>query len=123
MDGRVWRARRLRRDQTDAEQRLWAYLRNRQLGGWKFRRQVPVGCYVVDFLCPDAKLAVELDGGQHSTETDAERTRIIEVHGYLVIRFWNNEVNENIEGVLARIMETLRASTPHPTPLPDGERE
>ncbi|GLK84583.1 hypothetical protein GCM10017653_26530 [Ancylobacter defluvii] len=82
-----------------------------------------MGCYVVDFLCPDAKLAVELDGGQHSTETDAERTRIIEVHGYLVIRFWNNEVNENIEGVLARIMETLRASTPHPTPLPDGERE
>ncbi|HSI40500.1 MAG TPA: endonuclease domain-containing protein [Xanthobacteraceae bacterium] len=123
MDGRVWRARRLRRDQTDAEQRLWAYLRNRQLGGWKFRRQVPVGCYVVDFLCPDAKLAVELDGGQHSTETDAERTRIIEADGYLVIRFWNNEVNENIEGVLARIIETLRASTPHPTPLPDGERE
>ncbi|WP_343207624.1 endonuclease domain-containing protein [Ancylobacter oerskovii] len=74
-------------------------------------------------LCAAAKLIVELDGGQHSVETDAERTRMIEANGYLVIRFWNNDVNDNIEGVLARILESLRVDAPHPSPLPDGERE
>ncbi|MCB4771133.1 DUF559 domain-containing protein [Ancylobacter sp. Lp-2] len=123
MDGRAFRARRLRRDQTDAEMRLWSRLRNRQLDGWKFRRQAPVGRFVIDFLSVDARLVIELDGGQHAHETDDERTRRIEADGYLVIRFWNNEVNDNIEGVLVRILETLRVAPPHPNPLPDGERE
>jgi very-short-patch-repair endonuclease len=98
-------------------------LRDRRLDGWKFRRQEPVDRYVVDFLCPDAKLVVELDGGQHTAEGDADRTQMIEAHGYLVIRFWNNEVTTNIEGVLLRILEALRGETPHPNPLPNGERE
>lgn len=122
MDGRISRARRLRRNQTDVERKLWSRLRDRRLDGWKFRRQAPVGTYIVDFLCPDAKLVVELDGGQHSAEADADRTQAIEAHGYLVIRFWNNDVTTNLEGVLLRVLEPARGGPPHPSPLL-GERE
>ncbi|QJP17404.1 DUF559 domain-containing protein [Starkeya sp. ORNL1] len=123
MDGRISRARRLRKNQTDVERKLWSHLRDRRLDGWKFRRQGPIESYIVDFLCPDAKLVVELDGGQHAAENDADRTQMIEAHGYLVIRFWNNEVTTNIEGVLLRVLEALRGEAPYPNPLPDGERE
>ncbi|WP_081852742.1 DUF559 domain-containing protein [Bosea sp. 117] len=123
MSDRIERARRLRRDQTEVEQLLRSHLRDRRLDGWKFRRQAPIDCFFVDFLCPDAKLVIELDGGQHTDENDAERTRMIEACGYLVIRFWNNDVLTNIDGVLLRILENLRGGTPHPHPLPVGERE
>ena len=94
---------------TDAERRLWSVLRARQLNGWKFRRQYPLGPYVLDFACFDAKVAVEVDGGQHATSNnDAERTAWLEGEGWRVLRFWNNEVLENIEGVLGRISEVLR---------------
>ncbi|MBS9475610.1 endonuclease domain-containing protein [Ancylobacter radicis] len=123
MPGRISRARRLRKDQTDVEALLWSRLRDRRLEGWKFRRQAPVDRYIVDFLCVDAKLVIELDGGQHAVEDDAERTRMIEACGYLVIRFWNNDVLTNLDGVLLRIVEALCGGTPHPNPLPVGERE
>ena len=99
-------ARILRRDRTEAEARLWRYLRNRQMEGAKFRFQAPVGPYVADFLCVEARLIVELDGGQHGVqvEKDAVRTKALEAAGYTVIRFWNNEVLANTEGVL----ETIR---------------
>jgi very-short-patch-repair endonuclease len=99
-------ARVLRRDRTEAEARLWRYLRNRQIEGAKFRFQAPVGPYVADFLCVEAKLIVELDGGQHGVqvEKDAARTKALEAAGYSVIRFWNNDVLVNTEGVL----ETIR---------------
>lgn len=99
-------ARRLRRNRTDAEDRLWFHLRNRQLEGAKFRFQSPVADYVADFLCVEARLIVELDGGQHAEqmEQDAERTRALEASGYTVIRFWNNDVLANADGVL----ETIR---------------
>jgi len=121
-------AKRLRRDQTDAERVLWFGLRDRRLDGWKFRRQMPVGRFVVDFLCADAKLIVELDGGQHATQTegDAVRTSELEMMGYLVLRFWNNDVLSNRGGVLEEIASTLnqfRPVAPHPNPLPNGERE
>jgi very-short-patch-repair endonuclease len=96
-------ARRLRRDRTEAEDRLWKYLRNRQMDGAKFRSQSPVGPYVADFLCAEAKLIVELDGGQHGIEKDAARTKALEAAGYRVLRFWNNDVLANTEGVLAEI--------------------
>jgi very-short-patch-repair endonuclease len=98
-------ARRLRRDRTEAESKLWRHLRNRQLEGAKFRFQSPVGHYVADFLCKDAKLIIELDGGQHGIEIerDAARTRMLEAAGYRVMRFWNNDVLANTEGVLAEI--------------------
>jgi len=120
-------ARRLRRQQTDAERVLWLRLRNLRLAGWKFKRQVPIDRFIVDFLCADAKLIVELDGGQHAVRTrdDEERTKTLEAMGYLVLRFWNNEVMRNIEGVLEEILNTLNQEPlepPHPTPLPCGER-
>src|SRR5262249_19465057 len=121
-------ARRLRRQQTDAERILWFRLRDRRLGGWKFRRQMSLNGFVVDFCCPDARLVIELDGGQHATRTkeDEARTRDLEASGYLVLRFWNNEVMRNLEGVLEAILSTLLRQAPeppHPTPLPYGERE
>jgi len=91
----------LRRRLTDAERLLWKALRNRQLNGDKFRRQVPIGNYVADFVCVEKHLVVEVDGGQHlDNEKDAERTVSLESKGFRVLRFWNNEVLQNLEGVL-----------------------
>lgn len=101
------RSRKLRRNSTDAEKKLWPHLRNRQLGGAKFRRQVELGPYIVDLVCLEARLIVELDGGQHTVETDAKRTAFLERQGFRVIRFWNNDVLLNMEGVLIRIEEAL----------------
>jgi very-short-patch-repair endonuclease len=102
-------ARRLRRDQTDAERVLWFRLRDRRLDGWKFKRQVPIDRFVVDFCCADAKLIVEIDGGQHDQdgERDADRTKVLEAMGYLVLRYWNNDVMRNINGVLEDILSTI----------------
>ena len=97
-------ARKLRRDMTDAERRLWLHLRASQLCGVKFTRQFPIGNHVVDFACRSLKLAIECDGGQHSdSATDAARTAAIAAHGYRVIRFWNHDVLENTDGVLETI--------------------
>jgi very-short-patch-repair endonuclease len=120
--------RRLRRNQTDAERLLWFRLRDRRLDGWKFKRQVQIDRFVVDFLCADAKLIVDLDGGHHSqnSERDADRTRVLEAMGYLVLRFWNHDVIRNTDGVLEEILSTVnqhRSEPPHPSPLPVGERE
>ena len=103
------RARRLRRCLSDAESRLWSHLRARQLRGVKFRRQQPLGPYIVDFCSLDPKLVIEVDGGQHAEEIerDATRTAALEQMGYRVIRFWNNEVLQNIEGVYLRIAEAI----------------
>ena len=97
-------ARSLRRNATDAETKLWHQLRNRRLGGFKFRRQATVGYHVVDLLCAEKRLIVELDGGQHSPEVDALRTARLEALGYRVIRFWNNDVLGNLDGVLETIL-------------------
>lgn len=117
----------LRRRQTDAEKLLWQRLRDRRLNGWKFRRQVPIDTFIVDFCCADGKLIVELDGGQHNERIhqDTARTDILSSGGYLVLRFWNNDVLTNIDGVLLEILSILPQSSPvppHPNPLPGGER-
>ena len=105
------RARAMRRAMTDAERRLWAMLRNRQLGGWKFRRQVPMGRYIADFVCVEARLIVECDGGQHAGSTyDAERDAWLEQEGFRVIRFWNGDVLREPEGVADKLLAAL----PHP---------
>jgi BirA family biotin operon repressor/biotin-[acetyl-CoA-carboxylase] ligase len=107
-------ARKLRRDQTDAEKLLWSHLRNRQLEDAKFVRQFPIGPFVADFACRSLKLIVELDGGQHGDNpSDLQRTLWIEGQGYRVLRFWNKDVMENIEGVLKEIsaeIELARSS-------------
>ena len=100
------RARELRRTSTDAERALWQVLRNRQLGGRKFRRQTPIGPYIVDFVCMEQRLIVEVDGSQHQqhAEYDNERTRFLNAEGYQVKRFWNNEVLTDIESVADAIL-------------------
>ncbi|WP_330997577.1 endonuclease domain-containing protein, partial [Erythrobacter donghaensis] len=101
-------ARNLRNAPTEAEHRLWQHLRASQLEGAKFTRQHPISNFIADFACRSLRLAIELDGGQHAdSPTDANRTRIIEAHGYRVIRFWNNEVLGNIDGVLTVIAEEI----------------
>ena len=103
------KARLLRKNSTDAEKQLWQKLRNRQLNGFKFRRQAPIGTYIVDFSCSDLKLIVEVDGGQHAEQQryDSARTEYLESLGFTVIRFWNNEVLTNIDGVLETLTLTL----------------
>ncbi len=101
-------ARKLRRAATDVEATLWQCLRARQVEDAKFVRQYPIGAYVADFCCRSARLVIELDGGHHAENmADAERTRAIEAHGFTVLRFWNNDVVENLPGVQAEIRAAL----------------
>jgi BirA family biotin operon repressor/biotin-[acetyl-CoA-carboxylase] ligase len=101
-------ARNLRNEPTEAEKRLWQHLRTRRFEGAKFTRQHPIGNFIADFACRSLRLAIELDGGQHAgSPTDTNRTRIIEAHGYRVIRFWNNEVLGNLDGVLQVIAQEI----------------
>jgi very-short-patch-repair endonuclease len=108
---RIERARELRREQTKAERRLWAVLRGRQLCGFKFRRQHSVDRYVADFLCLEAKLIIELDGGQHYSEDGMKRDEIRDNYlaglGFTVLRFSDRDVLKNMDGVLQRIYEHL----------------
>jgi very-short-patch-repair endonuclease len=110
-------ARRLRRDATDVERILWRALRESGLG--KFRRQHPIGKHIADFACPAHKLVVELDGGQHADEAEADAARTAELarRGWRLTRFWNGDVIDNLEGVLERIRCALAAPPPHPGPL------
>ena len=110
------RARALRREMTQAETKLWWMLRSRQIEGHRFRRQVPLGRYIADFVCHEARLIVELDGGQHDSlsQQEADRSRFLQSEGYRVLRFWNDEVLANPEGD-AMIVENLRRPHPHPT--------
>ncbi|MEJ7926180.1 DUF559 domain-containing protein [Sphingobium sp. AN641] len=112
--GLVARVRALRRNATDAEKRLWSALREK-LPAVKFRRQVPHGSYVADFLCFSARLIVEVDGATHadSIEQDAARTGYFEAQGYQVLRFWNHEVMDNIDGVVAVIAARFSPSPSH----------
>jgi very-short-patch-repair endonuclease len=100
-------AHKLRRNQTEAEKRLLSHPRSRQLESAKFVRQEQIGPHIADFACRDARIAIELDGGQHSEATDAPRTRVVEAFGYRIIRFWNNDVLDNSEGVLEVIRQEL----------------
>jgi very-short-patch-repair endonuclease len=106
----------LRRDMTHAERKLWSVLRNRQLEGAKFRRQQPIGPFVADFVCQERRLIIEADGGQHAAEAaDDRRTAFLEGKGYRVMRFWNNDILNNLDGVVQVIAAALSAiSTPHP---------
>ncbi len=103
----------LRHTQTPQEVILWSKLRSRGTG-YKWKRQVSIGKYIIDFYCPEKKLAVEIDGIQYDNnkEYDEERTKYLKIQGILVLRFWNNEVNTNIEGVLLMIMKTIEPTSP-----------
>jgi very-short-patch-repair endonuclease len=109
------KAKRLRREMTDAERKLWSVLRGANLEEAKFRRQQPIGPFIADFVCQDRRLIVEADGGQHSeSKSDERRTAFLESKGYRVLRFWNNDILSNLDGVAQMIATAL--STPHPAP-------
>ncbi len=121
-------AKEMRHNPTDAEALMWSKLRNRQLGGFKFRRQHPFEYYILDFYCEKLKLAIELDGGQHNTVEgklkDQERMLYLSNQGIHVIRFWNHDVFTQTAAVFEKIwdgIETLQSNHPHPGPLPEGE--
>jgi very-short-patch-repair endonuclease len=125
-DAKTNLARQLRKHSTNAERKLWRCLRARSLAGIKFVRQQPIGPYVVDFVCRERRLVIEVDGGQHAdNKRDAIRDQWLAERRYRVLRFWNNEVLENIEGVWDTIFAAVSAAAPpHPDPLPaSGERE
>src|ERR1700733_9822446 len=109
LTGAHYRARALRRNMTDAERRVWRILCLRQMAGYKFRRQVPIGQYIADFVCHEARLIFEVDGGQHDPASllEAERTEFLEGEGYHVLRFWNHQILTNLEGVYEVIAATL----------------
>ena len=115
-------ARNMRAAPTDAEAVIWRQLRAHRFAGHKFKRQQPIGNYILDFVCFEAKVIVEVDGGQHNgSPSDRSRDEWLEAQGFRVLRFWNNDVMQNLEGVLMRILEVV---TPSPSiPLPRGERE
>ena len=115
----------LRKNSTISEQHLWKSLRSNQLEGFKFRRQHPIGAYIVDFVCIENQVVVELDGGQHQKEreNDEKRDGWLKSQGFQVLRFWNHEVLINLEGVLSQIRITCLDRHPHPLPLPQRERE
>ena len=107
-------ARQLRQSWTDAELRLWQLLRNRSIGKHKFRRQHPVGPYVVDFICLEQKLVIEVDGSQHTdrVKQDKKRTAYLEAQGFRVIRFWDNDVLMQTESVMQAIFDSLTGPSP-----------
>jgi very-short-patch-repair endonuclease len=121
------KARELRKNLTDAEQRLWQGLKRRQIEGVKFRRQQPIGDFIVDFVSFERRLIVEVDGGQHAEQLayDEKRTRWLEAQGYKVLRFWDNDVLANTEAVMQAVFDAVeqRASTPHLNPPPQGGRK
>jgi very-short-patch-repair endonuclease len=117
--------RKLRSKMTEAEKKLWHFLRARQLAGMKFRRQHPFENYVLDFVCLENKLVIEIDGGQHQEQTaaDDQRSKILESAGFRVLRFWNHEVLQHPQAVTGKIWQEVADKTahPHPGPLLEGE--
>ena len=108
------KARILRKNMTKQERILWTFLRKKNINNLKFRRQYPIGNYIVDFICNEKKLIIEIDGGQHNENKnityDQERTKYLESKGYKVIRFWNNDIDNNIDGVYSDILKYLMNS-------------
>lgn len=117
-------ARKLRKSETDAERKIWQQLRSRSLNGAKFRRQHPIGPYVVDFICINEKLIIELDGSQHQQQQDydAQRTAFLEQAGYRVLRFWDDDALSRTEDVMQAIFDALGSPSPEPSPRKNAGR-
>ena len=116
-------AARLRHERTAAEDKFWQAVRNRRVDGFKFRFQHSIGPYVADFVCIEAMLIVEVDGGQHSAAVDRKRTAYLKAKGFEVRRFWNNDVLTNLEGVVAVVRSALAARVEQKKTLPNPSRE
>jgi very-short-patch-repair endonuclease len=122
IDARVPRARKLRRDMTDAERKLWWHLRRLPIDHSHFRRQATIGPYFADFACHERRLVIEVDGSQHNQPEnivrDTERSIYLESQGYRILRFWNNDVLKNIDGVMEAILAAMHQQEAGPPPLP-----
>lgn len=116
MDKEHLLAKSLRNNATPQERKIWELLRKKNFNGLKFTRQYPIGKYIVDFACRRKRLVIEIDGGQHNEEEniihDTERTKYIEAKGYKIIRFWNNEIDENLDGVYQKLLEFCMNTAP-----------
>jgi very-short-patch-repair endonuclease len=123
MNANRTRARDMRRNPTDAERLLWLRLRFWQVDGYKFRRQQPLGNFIIDFVCLEKRLVIEVDGGQHTEATnyDTDRDAWLRKQGFVVLRFWNNDVLKNIDGIMEVIATNLQ-NTPFLIPSPQGGR-
>ncbi len=123
----IVKAKTLRKNMTEVEKKLWNELRASRFENYKFRRQHPVGNYIVDFICQDEQLIIELDGGQHaeqqSYDQDQKRTNFLESSGYKVLRFWNNDITDNLDGVLETISQQLKAPELTPEEIQHGMEE
>ena len=106
----------MRSASTNAEHRLWQLVRAKRFADYKFRRQVPIDHYIADFLCAPSRLIVELDGGQHGGPDDLKRDAYLRAQGFRILRFWNNEIFDNEEAVMARIFDALQSPLPNPSP-------
>jgi very-short-patch-repair endonuclease len=120
-------AKQLRKHQTDVEKLLWSKLQNRQIEGVKFRRQESIRGYIVDFVCFEKKIIIELDGGQHNSTDgktyDINRSHLLEAGGFKVLRYWNSEIMENIEGVIEQISSVVLNTEPSSRPSPRREKK
>ena len=116
-------ARTMRRIPTDAERKFWWRVRDRRLGGYKFKRQFLIGPYIADFACLERKLIVELDGGQHATQIsyDNRRSDFLRAQGFHILRFWNTDVLSNLDDIVEIVLQALSAPLTLPSP-PEGER-
>jgi very-short-patch-repair endonuclease len=110
------RARSMRSAPTDAEHRLWQILRAKRLAGFKFKRQVRIDSFIVDFVCLNRRLIIEADGGHHGEENDTARDAYLNAQGFRILRFWNNDIFNNEEGVIESILAALSAPLPNPSP-------
>ena len=110
------RAKAMRAAPTDAERRLWHILRAKRLEGYKFRRQVPIDSFIADFVCLQRRLIVEADGGHHGERADSKRDAYLKAQGFRILRFWNNDILDNEEGVAESILAALAAPLPNPSP-------
>ena len=118
-------ARKLRKNMTDTEQYVWSRIRHKQLGGFRFRRQHPIGSFIGDFICLEQRLILELDGGQHDDRKDYDelRTRYLNECGYRVVRYWNHQIFEDWDWIAEDLFRLLsEGATPHPNPPPQGGR-
>ncbi len=127
MKEQIEKSRDLRKNMTPQERKLWYIIKNRQFFGYRFRRQFPLGQYIVDFMCREKKIIIEIDGGQHNEikniQYDNKRTEYLISEGYKVIRFWNNDIDKNISGVYNKLKEVFEIGGNITPPQPSPSRE
>ena len=127
INSQIEKSRQLRKNMTSQERKLWNIIRERRFFGYRFRRQFPISSYIVDFVCREKRIIIEIDGGQHNEiqniEYDNKRTEFLKSEGFQVIRFWNNDVDNNMDGIYERLKEVFKIDDKITPPQPSPSRE